>query len=280
MAKIPPPIEQEIIDRMYRAYEKKDERPDIYLGRLGSSFIGNECLRQIWLDWRGFARETFNGRMLRLFGTGHWQEDRIVQDLRDAGFSVWNVNEETNNQFEFTDETGHFITKMDGVIKGVPARESQPHALEIKTHNDKSFKELLKKGVKESKPLHYAQVQITMALAGLRRTIYVALNKNDEQFEVFRIKEDKVEQNKLRKKINTLVEARLRPAGISEDGGSFGCKFCGMKDVCTNKVAPLKNCRTCRMCTPGAEGKWVCEMDRETLPIQKQKIGCEHWDPL
>lgn len=280
MAKIPPPIEQEIVDRMYRSYEKKDERPDIYLGRLGSSFIGNECLRQIWLDWRGFARENFNGRMLRLFGTGHWQEDRIVQDLRDAGFNVWNVNEKSGNQFEFTDETGHFITKMDGVIKGVPARESQPHALEIKTHNDKSFKELLKKGVKESKPLHYAQVQITMALAGLSRTIYVALNKNDEQFEVFRIKQDEVEQSKLFKKIETLVEARLRPAGISDDGSSFGCKFCGMKDVCTNKVTPLKNCRTCRMCTPGAEGKWVCEMDRETLPIQKQKIGCQHWDPL
>lgn len=280
MAAIPPPLEQEIIDRVYAAYEKKDTKPDIYLGRLGSSFIGNECLRQIWLDWRGFARESFSGRMLRLFQTGHWQEDRVVQDLRDAGFSVWNVNEETGAQFEFTDETGHFITKMDGVMKGVPSRESQPHVLEVKTHNDKSFKDLLKKGVQETKPLHYAQVQITMALSGLRRTIYVALNKNDEQYEIFRIKEDKTEQAKLRKKITTLVEARLRPAGISDDGSSFGCKFCGMKDVCTNKVAPLKNCRTCRMCTPGMEGKWVCEMNRETLPIQKQKTGCEHWDPL
>lgn len=280
MAKIPPPIEKDMVDRIYSAYEKNDERPGIYLGRLGSSFIGNECLRQIWFDWRGFARESFKGRMLRLFGTGHLQEDRIVQDLRDAGFSVWNVDEKTGQQFQFIDSTGHFITKMDGVIKGVLTRESQPHALEIKTHNDKSFKELLKKGVKESKPLHYAQVQITMALSNLRRTIYVALNKNDEQFEVFRIKEDKDEQEKLFKKINTLYEARLRPAGISEDAGSFGCKFCDMKHVCVNKVAPLLHCRTCRMCTPGVEGKWVCEMDRETLPIQKQKLGCQHWDPL
>lgn len=279
MAKIPPPIEQEIVDRIYLAYEKNDERPDIYLGRLGSSFIGEECTRRIWLDWRGFARGKFNGRMLRLFGTGHWQEERIVNDLRDAGFSVWDKRDD-GKQFEFTDETGHFITKMDGVMKGVPARESQPHALEIKTHNDKSFKELLKKGVRESKPLHYAQVQITMALAGLRRTIYVALNKNDEQFEVIRVKEDKAEQKKLLDKVKTLVGARLRPAGISDDASSFGCKFCDMKDACTRKVEPLRHCRTCEMCVPVEDGMWLCDLSKMTLSMAEQKLGCEHWSPL
>lgn len=279
MAKIPPPIEQEIVDRIYRAYEKNDEKPDIYLGRLGSSFIGEECTRRIWLDWRGFARGKFNGRMLRLFGTGHWQEERIVADLREAGFSVWDKRED-GKQYEFTDETGHFITKMDGVMKGVPAREDQPHALEIKTHNNDSFKALLKKGVSESKPLHYAQVQITMALAGLRRTIYVALNKNDEQFEVIRIKEDKGEQNKLLAKIKTLVDARLRPAGVSDDGGSFACKFCDMKAVCTKEVAPLKNCRTCEMCVPVEDGMWLCELSKMTLSLDEQKLACEHWNPM
>lgn len=59
MAKIPPPIEQEIVDRIYASYEKADAKPDIYLGRLGSSFIGAECVRQIWLEWRGFFRGSF-----------------------------------------------------------------------------------------------------------------------------------------------------------------------------------------------------------------------------
>ena len=279
MAKIPPPIEQEIVDRIYRAYEKADAKPDIYLGRLGSSFIGAECLRQIWLEWRGFFRSPFEGRMLRLFGTGHWQEDRVVQDLRNAGFSVWDKRDD-GKQFEFVDETGHFITKMDGVIKNVPARESQAHVLEIKTHNDKSFKELLKKGVKESKPLHYAQVQITMALAGINRTIYVALNKNDEHLEVVRLKEDKTEQNKLLGRVKTLVEARLRPAGISDDGSSFGCKWCDAKPVCTRAITPLKNCRTCEMCIPVEDGGWLCNLSKMTLSMAEQKLACEHWEPL
>lgn len=279
MVAIPPPIEQEIIDRIYSAYEKKDEKPEIYLGRLGSSFIGEECIRQIWLDWRGFARGKFSGRMLRLFGTGHWQEERIVQDLRDAGFSVWDKQED-GRQYEFTDETGHFITKMDGVIKGVPARESQAHALEIKTHNNDSFKALIKKGIRESKPLHYAQVQITMALAKLHRTIYVALNKNDEQLEVIRVKEDKAEQHKLLDKVKKLVEARMRPAGISDDASSFGCKFCDMKEVCTKKVEPLKHCRTCEMCIPVEDGMWLCDLSKMTLSLAEQKLGCEHHQPL
>jgi hypothetical protein len=40
--------------------------------------------------------------MLRLFGTGHWQEDRIVKDLRDAGFSVWDKQDD-GKQFAFSE---------------------------------------------------------------------------------------------------------------------------------------------------------------------------------
>jgi hypothetical protein len=47
--------------------------------------------------------------MLRLFETGHLQEERIVEDLRRAGFAVWDKRED-GRQFEFIDETGQFIT--------------------------------------------------------------------------------------------------------------------------------------------------------------------------
>ena len=98
MVAIPPRPEQQVIDRIYQTY-KRGEPAELYLGRLGSSFIGEECVRRIWLDWRGFAREEFEGRMLRLFGTGHWQEARIVEDLRRAGFQVWDKTEQ-GQQFE------------------------------------------------------------------------------------------------------------------------------------------------------------------------------------
>ena len=278
MVAIPPKAEQQIINRVYAAIQKEKADTDLYLGRLGSSFIGEECIRQIWLDWRGFAREQFEGRMLRLFETGHLQEARIVEDLRRAGFAVWDKRED-GRQYEYTDESGHFITKVDGIIKDVPESE-KPHVLEIKTHNKNSFSGLLKKGVQEAKPLHYAQVQISMALGGFTRALYVAVCKDDEQFYVERVREDKEAQAKLQQKIIKLTEARLRPAGVSDDGSSFGCKFCSMKAVCTKEAEPLRHCRTCSMCTPGAEGKWVCELNKDTLSIDRQRLGCEHWDAL
>lgn len=278
MVAIPPRAEQQIINRVYAAIQKEKADSDLYLGRLGSSFIGEECVRQIWLDWRGFAREQFEGRMLRLFETGHLQEARIVDDLRRAGFAVWDKRED-GRQYEFTDSSGHFITKVDGVIKDVPDSD-KPHVLEVKTHNKNSFSTLVKKGVQEAKPTHYAQMQISMALGGFTRALYVAVCKDDEQFYVERVREDKAEQKKLQQRITKLLEARLRPAGISDDGSSFGCKFCSMKAVCVKEAAPLRHCRTCAMCTPGPDGKWVCEMNRHTLTLDEQRKGCEHYEAL
>lgn len=278
MVAIPPRAEQQIINRVYAAIQKEKADSDLYLGRLGSSFIGEECVRQIWLDWRGFAREQFEGRMLRLFETGHLQEARIVEDLRRAGFAVWDKRED-GRQYEFTDSSGHFITKVDGVIKDVPDSD-KPHVLEVKTHNKNSFSTLVKKGVQEAKPTHYAQMQISMALGGFTRALYVAVCKDDEQFYVERVREDKAEQKKLQQRITKLLEARLRPAGISDDGSSFGCKFCSMKAVCVKEAAPLRHCRTCAMCTPGPDGKWVCEMNRHTLTLDEQRKGCEHYEAL
>jgi hypothetical protein len=278
MVAIPPKPEQQVIDRVYMAIEKEKTKPELYLGRLGSSFIGEECLRQVWLDWRGFAREEFEGRMLRLFETGHLQEARIVADLRRAGFAVWDQQPD-GRQYEWQDASGHFITKVDGVVKDVPESD-KPHLLEVKTHNKNSFSALQKKGVQEAKPTHYAQMQISMALGGFTRALYVAVCKDDEQFYVERIREDKPEQEKLQRKVVRLVEARLRPAGISDDGSSFGCKYCAQRRVCTREVEPLRHCRTCTMCTPGPEGKWVCELNKDTLSLDRQRLGCEHYEAL
>lgn len=216
--------------------------------------------------------------MLRLFETGHLEEARIVENLRKAGLAVWD-KQDNGKQYEYADDSGHFVTKIDGIVKDVPESDQQ-HLLEVKTHNKTSFATLLKKGVKEAKPTHYAQVQISMALSKFDKALYVALCKDDEQFYVEIIETDIPEQNRLKAKIDKLLEARLRPAGISDDGSAFGCKFCEMKAVCTKQVEPMYHCRTCRMCEPGQEGKWVCDLNKETLSIDRQKLACEHWEPL
>ena len=280
MAQIPSTIGLDIVDKIYEGYVKEEEigRSNLYLGRLGSSFIGNECIREVWFNWRAFERVDFEGRVLRLFGTGHWQEDRVVEDLRRAGFSVWEKQED-GKQYECVDETGHFITKLDGIIKGVPRREG-PHILEIKTHNKNSFNSVEKHGVKGSKPQHYSQVQITMRLQGMSACVYIAVCKDDERMYCEIIDADEIEQNKLLKRIKSLTEATMRPAGISDDASSFGCKFCDFKEVCVKEKEPLRNCRTCNMCQPYEDGKWMCTLNNYTLSFEQQRAACTEYQSL
>ena len=284
MAAIPKAPEQRIIDLIYRSYEDAEAaenaaRGGIYLGRLGASSIGNECLRALWFDWRAYARKSFNGRMLRLFKTGHLQEDRIVADLKAAGLQVFEKDSQ-GKQFEFTDPTGHLVCKVDGVVKGVPESAEKPHVLEIKTHNQTSFNSVVKHGVQKSKETHYVQMQTGMWLSGITRALYVPLCKNDEQYDVQRIKTDRAVQKAVENKVIKLIEARLRPAGVSDNRDSFACKFCDMAGVCYGDEAPLRNCRTCQRCVPGPEGEWFCEMLAGELTQDQQRAACPEYEVL
>lgn len=279
MVAFPAKPEQELIDRVYEAIKLKNEKPELYLGRLGSSSIGNDCVRAVWLSWRAYAASSFDGRMYRLFETGHLQEERIVADLKSAGLTVFEKDAQ-GEQFQFIDETGHFISKIDGVAKDVPGSEKTPHILEIKTHNKNSFSAVVKHGVQKSKPMHYAQVQASMALSGMTRALYVALCKDDEQFYVERIKEDTSEQKMLTQRIISLVNATIKPAGISDDGEAFGCKFCDMKEVCTGRVAPVVTCRSCSSATAEANGEWFCNTHGHTLSKESQRVACDLYEVL
>ena len=281
MPAFPPTSEQEIIDRIYDTYSKREADKGYYLGRLGASFLGEECARKTWLSWRGYARPGFSGRMLRLFQTGHLQEDRIVEDLRAAGLSVWARDPETGEQLQYIDETGHFIVKLDGVVTGVPGAPKAAHVLEIKTHNKNSFAGLLKHKLQKAKPEHYVQVQAGMMLSGVKRGLYVAVCKDDEQFYVERVHPDEAVQAEASKKIIKLVNAKIKPAGISTDGEGFGCKFCDMKPACLGQVAPERTCRSCVHADPAIiTGEWVCSFTGVTLSKPAQLRACEHYEAL
>ena len=274
-----PKSEHQMVEQIYEGVREAETKP-FRLSRLGASSIGEECPRAVWLNWRGFDEKEFDGRMLRLFRTGHLQEDRVLADLRRAGYEVWS-HQEDGEQFTYTDPTGHVVAKLDGVIKGIPGAEKTPHDLEIKTHSKKSFMEVEKKGVEAAKPMHFYQMQLGMSLSGgLERALYVALCKDDERFYVERIKIDPEAVVRLNTKITSLLNAELTPAGISDDGGAFGCKWCDMRAVCVGEKAPLRHCRTCVNCRPlPTAGQWLCEFDGNVLSAEEQLAGCSNYEP-
>lgn len=275
MAKIPD-IGMNIVERVYKAIERH-QRSAFRLTRVGASGIGDECLRAIWYDWRGYAKEEFGGRMLRLFRTGHLQEDRIVDDLKLANYQVWEKDESTNQQWTYNDETGHFVVKLDGVIKGIEGCEKTPHVLEIKTHNKKSFDELPKYGVERAKPAHYDQMHCGMLFSGIHRALYVALCKDNEQYHIERIVFDPVYGEKLAKKISSIVRATIVPARISESDTYQSCRWCKFKGVCKGGESPLRTCRSCEHAEAIQGGIWMCGLMKNELTPDDQLRACEHY---
>ncbi|MHC4704886.1 MAG: oxidoreductase [Planctomycetota bacterium] len=268
------PAESKTEQAIYAIYEKRNSPPRPYLG---GSQIGDSCERKLWLGFRWCADRLIEGRIMRLFETGHLEEPRVVADLRAIGCTVFDLDPETGEQFRFVAHGGHYSGGLDGVVKGVLEAPRTPHLLEIKTHNDRSFKALVKDGVQKSKPLHYAQCQTYMGGMKLKRTLYVAKNKNTDELYVERIEYVPATAKALEKKALRIIEAKTPPTKPNRDASYFECKWCAFSGLCHEQKVADVNCRTCVHATPELDGnqRWSCAKYDCDIPEANQRTGCE-----
>ena len=265
-----------------RAYEnghrasgmKADDRNRPHLG---ASLIGHECDRAIWYTFRWAEREQFDGRMLRLFDTGHMAEHRFVSDLRATGATVHDVEPGTGKQWRISGHGGHFGGSMDGCAVGIIEAPKTWHVTEFKTHSQKSFDKLKKEGVRKAKPRHYDQMVVYMGKTGMTRALYLAVNKNTDEMYSERIEEDKDRFKVLEARALRIIKSTEPPAGISTDPSWFECKYCSFKDICHGDQVPQVNCRTCAHSEPvmdGSAGAWRCAAGNTEIDLATQYEGC------
>jgi hypothetical protein len=241
---------------------------------LGASMLGHHCDRYLWLSFRWAFKEKFSGRMLRLFRRGQNEEATVVKDLRSIGCQV--DAEENGKQYR-VNFGGHVSGSMDGIIRsGVPEAPNKPHVLEIKTHGDKSFKQLQAKGVSTSKPMHYAQCQVYMHGEKIDRALYVAVNKNDDTLHIERIRYEPETAKAYIDRGHRIVASDRMPEpcpGASPDW--YLCKFCPAYDQCHgSQTVKQVNCRTCAHSTAESDGTWSCARWDSTIPNESQRDGC------
>ncbi len=272
-------IKDEIVDRIYDSYRKRGES-EKKRQYLGASSIGEECERRLWFGFRHATEATFPGRIFRLFETGDLEEIRMVKDLRSIGCKVHEV-ESYGNQFEVNAIGGHFSGHMDGCGLGIPGAEKTWHVLEFKTHNDKSYKLLLKQGVRQSKPKHFAQMQIYMHLTGMKRALYLSANKNDDSLYAERIEYDESFCLALIEKAKRIIFSSCPPIRISDRPDFYGCNFCEAKELCHGgdcPALPIKSlsCRQCCHATPKEDGiaRWICDKHKRALSREDQDLAC------
>ncbi len=239
---------------------------------LGMSSLAAKCSRQLWYGFRMVALKKINPRMNRLFGRGHNEEPIIQNDLRRSGVICL---VDPDNQPEFAHGSGHIKGHPDDKLRNLPGAPKTDHLGEYKTHNDKSFKDLKKKGLKVSKPVHYGQMVVYMHKWKLERGLYIAVNKNDDARYYERISANKELAEELLAKGVDIISAEIPPQKI---GGStwFECKWCDYYEVCHFGEEPLKNCRTCHYGDICDNGIWECSNYEIGLSFGQQQLGCDN----
>lgn len=248
---------------------------DGFRAHLGASIIGRPCNRALWYAFRWARKASFDARTLRLFARGQREEDVVAGLLRAAGMNVMQVDQATGRQFQFSECNGHFGGSMDGGVLGVPEAPKTWHVWECKTAGKKAFDDLAAKGVKESKPEHWVQMQCYMRWTGMERALYTAVCKDDDRLHIERVDYDQEAAEEHIKLAEYIINA---PEPLERIGGPdfYLCKWCDYSSICHGEVAPAVNCRTCAHSTPVADGKWKCEGTDTELPTSAQRTGCEH----
>jgi len=279
MAKLPPP-QNRTAAAIYAWYEARERLPENDWRRphLGASQIGDEnCLRHLWYSFHWAQAPGFEGRILRLFETGQREEERVIANLRAIGMRVEAVDPSTGEQWRVTFAGGHIGGGSDGAVLGVIEAPKTWHLLEVKTSNERRFKELCKLGVREAQPGHYAQMQIYMLGLGLTRALYICVHKDTDTIYTERVPFDREYAEALIRKAATVVDAPQPLSRISEDPAWHECKFCSHRPICHERQVGMieRNCRTCTSSATLPDGTWWCTHHDKILGLDEQRAGCD-----
>ena len=270
---------QREVDEYCRQYFDESRRQ-----YLGASGIGHECNLYLWRTFRWQKQEKFNGRMLRLFNTGHREEEMFLKYLRGIGFVINEIDPNTEKQYRAYFAERHGSGSCDGIGTGFPERYQLPQVtkllLEFKTSNGKLFEKIENTGVQDAKPQHWSQICTYGYTFDIDYVLYLAKNKDTDKI-YFEIEEiDKRFGKQEVDKANDIIFQMYPPAKIAANSMTPPCKWCFYNGICFKGEQPEKNCRSCQHASPIANGEWQCGLYSQTIPTDFIPKGCDKWRSL
>lgn len=273
MARIPEPMNT-TANMIFTAYENDAE--DGNRPHLGASLIGHQCERYLWNVFRWVDSKKFHGRLLRLFETGHLEEQRMAANLKRIGVEL-HTETPDGKQWRVSDLGGHFGGSLDGAGVGFPEAPKTWAVWENKTSNTKGFKELQAKGLQAAKPQHYAQVTCYMGYTGMERALYTCVCKETDEIFTEWVHFDPAEFARIKARAERVIRAAEPPLKISEDPSWWTCKLCSFHENCHGNKPPKASCRTCCHSTPELDGdaRWSCAHHNADIPLEEHLAGCD-----
>lgn len=199
---------------------------------LGASRIGEPCARRLVYEISHAPPDEgreFDGTILRIFEAGHRFETLSIGWLRAAGFDLWTERRD-GGQFGFSAAGGRLRGHIDGVIVGGPdIGLAWPALWEHKALNARSWAHLAEHGLRRSKPVYFAQVQLYMAYLELGQTLFTALNKDSQALHHEIVLFEPAVAQALSDKAVAIIraaEAGELPRRVSDDPDHYLCRWC------------------------------------------------------
>lgn len=251
-------------------------------GYLGFSGIGSDCVRALSLDFRfAIVEKIIPVRLKRIFDRGHIEEQRVISELKKNGIEVFRRDGENKiemsgaigeKQEEIIACFGHAKGHPDGRVLGLPEAPKTEHGLEIKTMNNARWNAFSKKGVKESDPKYYSQMQRLMYGMKLKDFMFISTNKDNEKREYERVKYDSDHAEMLVEREYEIITSD-GIVGEKFPRTWFACKDCSKYNICHNDAPPAVTCRSCEHVDSGDNGIWFCTLQNDKILSISDQLG-------
>ena len=175
-------------------YQQNSSRVGVFY----PSMLGNECDRYLYLAFRGkLPQQEIASTTQRIFDTGSSLEDRMTKYFEQMGILK-------GREIVVKSDAPPISGRADFLLTH---EEHQEIVLELKSINDKGFKNLYSK----PKPEHALQLQIYLQLLDKAYGIVLYENKNDQKLKAFKVKRSPKEWNALVTRCNQIQNAIAIP---------------------------------------------------------------------
>jgi hypothetical protein len=211
---------------------------------LGGSRVGEPCDRKLVFELTNTPKDPgddFAGPILRVFDAGHAFEALSIRWLREAGLDLRDRGDD-GRQFGFLTAGGRLRGHVDGIIVGGPdIGVVWPALWEHKALNAKSWSDLVKRGLRLSKPIYFAQVQLYMAYLHLGVAILTALNKDNQALHHEVVPFEPAVAQALSDRAVAIIraaDAGELPPRIASSADSYLCRTCPWARRCWQEARP------------------------------------------
>ncbi len=205
---------------------------------LGASRIGEPCTRKLVYEITRTPKDDgreFAGRTLRIFDVGHQLEDLYIGWLRSTGFDVRTRNR-AGEQFGFSIACGRIRGHIDGaIVDGPDIGIRWPALWEHKALGQKSWSDVISRGVRAARPVYFAQVQLYMAYMQLPVALFTATNRDSLALHHEIVPFDAAEAQALSDKAVAVIraaEAGELPRRVAGTSDFYLCRFCPYAHRC------------------------------------------------